>query len=248
MAEEKRFRGKAHRPVLYYGIEELRRGPLVVPGTYTVKLSVNGKEIGSQSVTVLKDPASAGTPEDIASAAKLSVALYEDINAAAGMLNQLEWSRKQLEDLRKMLADAKEDPAGTASADEMEKKLRGVEDTLLQHTITEEDVKSFRGALGIYLKLLWLQAECDSGGADVSGSADLAPTKAEQEVHALLSGQLAETRKRFDSLYAQDVAAFNESMGKKGYARIMTVQPPEEPRREKAGEEEEDDDGDWGGD
>ena len=246
VAEEKRFRGKMHRPVLYYGIDELRQGPLAAPGTYTVKLAVNGVEVGTQPLVVQKDPNSAGTESDVADATKLTHALYGDINAAARMLNQLEWSRRQLEDFRRMLSAAKEDPAASAAADELERKLRGVEDLLLQHTITEEDVKSFRGALGLYLKLLWLQAECDSGAADVSGSADLAPTRAEQQVYEALSGQLSEARRKFEQLYAQDVAAFNEAMRAKGYVQIMTVQEPEEPRREEAKEEEDEDD-DWAG-
>ncbi|MEP6995376.1 MAG: sialidase [Acidobacteriota bacterium] len=245
VAEEKRFRGKGHRPVLYYGIDELRNGPLVEPGTYTVRLAVNGVEVGTQPLLVIKDPNSTGTEQDVAAAAKLSVALYGDINRAARMLNQLEWSRKQLEEFRKMLSAAKEDPAASAAAEAMEGKLRGVEDLLLQHTITEEDVKSFRGALGLYLKLLWLQAECDSGGADVSGSADLAPTRAELQVHELLSGQLSEANQKFEQLYRQDVATFNESMRTKGYVQLMTVQEPEEPRREEKKEEEEDEDSDW---
>ncbi len=59
-------------------------------------------------------------------------------------------------------------------------------------TLGEADQKSFRGPIGLYLKLLWLQAEVDSGGADVSGNADARPTQPELEVAALLSRQLGE--------------------------------------------------------
>jgi photosystem II stability/assembly factor-like uncharacterized protein len=244
--EEKRFRGKSHHAVLYYGISEPKKGPLVPPGTYTVRLAVDGKEVASQSLVVRKDPNTAGTDADVEASSTLSLALYRDVNVAARMINQVEWSRKQLEDFRKMLAAAKEDPAASAVADELERRIRAVEDLLLQPTLAEADQKSFRGPLGIYLKLVWLLAESGPGGGDVSGNADFAPTKSELEVYDLLEGQLSEARRKFEELYATVIPSFNESIRAKGYVPIMSVNEPEEPRPEEKKEEEEDDD-DWDG-
>ncbi len=240
LLEEKRFRGKDRRGVFYYGIKELKNGPLVAPGTYTVRLSVAGKEIGTRQVVVRKDPNSAGTDADVEAATKLSVAIWRDTSAAAGMINQLEWSRKQLEEFQKMLAAAKAGPADLEPAEALGKSLRAVEDRLLQPTLAEADQKSFRGPLELYLKLLWLQAEVGPGAADVSGNADFPPTQAEREVYALLSGQLADTRKAFDELYGKTVPAFNDAMAAKGYVRIMTVNEPEEPGEEEKEPDEED--------
>src|SRR6185295_7367695 len=96
LMEEKRFRGQSQRGVFYYGITQTKRGPLVPPGTYTIRLAVNGKPLDAQSLVVEKDPNSAGTEADIAAATKLSLAVYRDTNAAVRMVNQLEWTRKQL--------------------------------------------------------------------------------------------------------------------------------------------------------
>lgn len=239
--EEKRFRGKDARAVFYYGIESPKKGPLVPPGTYTVKLTVEGKEF-TRPVEVRKDPSSAGTPADIEAATRLSLALYRDIDDAAGMINRLEWTRKQVEALRKILK-ASEAPAGDLSAvDAFEKKARAVEDRLLAPTLAEADVKSFRGPLQLYLKLVWLQAESGSGGGDVSGSADFAPTASELEVYRLLSDQLGEVRRDFDALYAKTVPAFNEAQRAKGLGGLMSVLEPEEKRPEAKSE---DDDDDW---
>jgi photosystem II stability/assembly factor-like uncharacterized protein len=245
--EEKRFRGKDARAVYYYGIEGPKKGPLVPPGTYTVKLAVAGKEL-TQPVDVRKDPNSAGTPADIEAATKLSLALYRDIDETARMINRLEWTRKQVEELRKMLK-ASEAPAGDLSAvDAFEKSVRGVEDRLLQPTLAEADVKSFRGPLQLYLKLVWLQAESGSGGGDVSGNADFAPTAAELEVFELLSRRLGEVRRDFDALYAKTVPEFNEALRAKGLGGIVTVVEPEEKRPEAKSEDEEEDDWDASGD
>jgi photosystem II stability/assembly factor-like uncharacterized protein len=232
LLEEKRFRGKDRRGVYYYGITELKNGPLVAPGTYTVRLSVAGKEIATRQLVVRKDPNSAGTDADVEAATKLSVAIARDTSAAAGMINQLEWSRKQLEEFQKMLAAAKAGPADLEAANAMGKSLQSVEDLLLQPSLAEADQKSFRGPLQLYLKLLWLQAEVGPGAADVSGNADFPPTQPEQEVYTLLSGQLAEARKAYDELYGKTVSAFNDAMAAKGYVRIMTVNEPEEPGEE----------------
>jgi photosystem II stability/assembly factor-like uncharacterized protein len=235
--EEKRFRGKDNRGVFYYGIDAIRSGPLVAPGTYTVKLAAAGKEL-TRELVVKKDPGSAGSPGDIEASTRLSLAIYGDTNAVARMINQLEWSRKQLEDFKKMLAASKAPDSDVAAASDLEKKFRAVEDRLLQPTIAEADQKSFRGPLELYLKLLWLQAEVGSGAADVSGNADFPPTQPELEVYDLLSKTLADARRRFDELYEKTVPAFNETMRAKGYVQLMTVVEPEAPREPSAPEEE----------
>jgi photosystem II stability/assembly factor-like uncharacterized protein len=244
--EEKRFRGEDHRGVFYYGIEETRRGPLVAPGTYSVTLTVDGKPQPSQSLTVLKDPNTGRSDADVLAGTELSLAIYRDTDAAARMINQLEWTRRQLEDLRKMLKAAKAPAADLEAAAGFEREARAVEDRLLQPTLGEADEKSFRGELGLYLKLLWLQAEVGAGGADVSGNADYPPTQAEREVYVLLSGRLAESRQAFDALYATALPAFNETLRSRGLAQLMRVPEPEEPEPPPRTTEEEDED-DWDG-
>jgi hypothetical protein len=241
--EERRFLGKDHRSVYYYGIDAPKKGPLAVPGTYTVKLAVEGKEF-TQKLVVRKDPNSAGSDADVESSAKFSFALYRDINTAARMINQIEWTRKQLQDFRSMLAAEKADHADVASAEELERQVQAVEDELLQPTLAEADMKSFRGPLQLYLKLVWLQAESGTGGGDVSGNADFAPTQPEREVYDLLAGRLADVRKRFVELYAKTIPAFNEAARAKGFIQLMTVKEPEQARPSEKPEVEEDDD-DW---
>jgi hypothetical protein len=241
--EEKRFRGREHRGVFYYGIKETKRGPLVAPGTYTVKLTVDGSELPPQSLVVRKDPNSSGTEADVQASTKLEMAIYRDTSAAARMINQLEWTRKQLQEFRAMLKAAKGANADLEAAAALERSARAVEDQLLQPTVAEADEKSFRGALQLYLKLLWLQAEVGAGGADVSGSADFAPTRPETEVYEVLRGQLEKVRAEFDSLYRTSIPAFDDAMRERGFVQLMTVTEPDEPEPEPPEEEE---DEDWG--
>lgn len=245
--EEKRFVGKDSRPVFYYGVgraqpepreEEAGRvprlrtasgeptlGPLVAPGTYTVKLIVDGQETAGK-LTVLKDPNTQGSEADVQAGTKLSLAIYQDANATVHMINQIEWTRRQLEEMQKMLAAAKADESLVTSTKELDGKVLAVEDKLLQRTVAEGDMKSFRGPLQLYLKFVWLGAEVGSGGADVSGNADFPPTQSEVEVYNLLHRQLDAAKAEFDTLYKKEIPAFNEAMASKGLQKVITVTAP----------------------
>ena len=53
--EEPRFRGQDTRPVTHWGLEPAQVGPIVAPGKYTVKLTVDGQTF-TQPIEILKDP------------------------------------------------------------------------------------------------------------------------------------------------------------------------------------------------
>jgi photosystem II stability/assembly factor-like uncharacterized protein len=233
--EEKRFVGKESRPVYYYGVGRSQStnamrsasgeptiGPLVAPGTYTVKLVADGQTL-TQKLTVLKDPNTTGSEADVEAATKLSFAIYNDANSSVRMINQIEWTRRQLEDMQKMLKASNADKALSDSTRQLDDKALAIEDQLLQRTVAEGDLKSFRGPLQLYLKFVWLGAEVGSGGADVAGNPDFPPTQSEVEVYNLLHGHLQQAETQFNDFYAKDVPAFNDAMAKHGVEKLMTV-------------------------
>src|SRR5205814_10080936 len=134
-------------------------------------------------------------------APKLSMSNYNDDTASVRMINQMEWTRRQLEDMQKMLAASKADKSLIDQTKALDAKALSIEDKLLQRTVAEGDLKSFRGPLQLYLKFVWLQAEVGTGGADVSGNADFGPTQSEVEVFNLLHGQLEAAKPEFDNLH-----------------------------------------------
>jgi len=233
--EEKRFVGKDSRPVYYYGVGRAQSnfalhspsgeptlGPLVAPGAYTIKLVADGQTL-TQKLTVLKDPNTTGSQADVEAATKLSVAIYNDANTSVRLINQLEWTRKQLEDMQKMAKASNADKSVSDATKELDDKALAIEDQLLQRTVAEGDLKSFRGPLQLYLKFVWLGAEVGSGGADVAGNPDFSPTQSEIDVYNLLHGQLDKAQADFNNFYSKEVPAFNDAMTKKGLDRVMTV-------------------------
>ena len=69
----------------------------MAPGTYTVKLTVEGRTF-TRPVKVLKDPNSAGTEADVATAMTLWVDIYHDVNTVADRPKAAQAEFRQLYD------------------------------------------------------------------------------------------------------------------------------------------------------
>jgi hypothetical protein len=197
---------------------------LVPPGTYTIKLDVAGQTL-TQKITVLKDPNTGASEQDVTESSGFSHKIYSDANESARLINQVEWTRKQLEDTKKILL---ENQAGKSLLDataKLDDQYLAAENKLVHPTIAEGDEKSFRGPLGLYLKFIWLGAEAGTGGGDVSGNSDFKPTQPEVEVFDLLHKQLEEVKAAIDHLNARATAAYNSALQGAGVLRIVTVKP-----------------------
>lgn len=217
--EEKRFVGRSSRPIQYYGIGQTRLGPLVVPGAYTVKLVVDGRE-QSQRLEIVKDPNTTGTAADIQAQHDLLYEIYKDINVVVSMINDIEIMRRQVEDLRRYVGADRERAKALAAAAEVDAQLLAVRDILMQRTLEDNDEKSFRGPIRLYLQLMWLSAEIGTGAGDIAGGVDFAPTRAEVEVHDLLKSRLRGAEQEYRRLTDQVVPALNRTLAEQGIGAI----------------------------
>ncbi|MBV9669690.1 MAG: hypothetical protein JOZ43_01930, partial [Acidobacteriales bacterium] len=213
------------RGIFYYGIGGAGTdGPLVAPGTYTVKLTVDGKTV-TAPVKVMRDRNTKGSDQDIAESAALSYKIYQDANESARLINHIEIARKQLEDTKKLLESGALGKPADKSLVDATAKLDGqfleAENKLVHPTIAEGDIKSFRGPIGLYLKFIWLGAEAGNGAADVSGNADFRPTQPEVEVFEMLDKQLGEVKSAVAELDSKGLAEYNGVMEKAGMGRVV---------------------------
>ena len=108
---------------------------LAPPGTYTVKLSVDGKEF-SQPLRVIKDPHSNGTEGDITVQTRLMDALSDDMNNIADQVNQIEMIRAQLSVLEAEVAPDQNGSAIRTAAEQLNSKLAGIEEHLISLPVT----------------------------------------------------------------------------------------------------------------
>jgi len=174
------------RPLITWG-----RGQVEVsaaPGTYTVKVKVAGKEL-SEPLTVLKDPNSGWSEQDIAKQVALGLDLRNEINDAVDMINQIEWRRRQLQDLQGMYAsEGKESERAAAKA--AEDKLAAVEGQLFDLSLTGPIEDSFRHPMRLYGRIINL-------AQNVLNGTDAPPTTQQLAVNAEFKQRLEESRRRF---------------------------------------------------
>jgi len=185
---------------------------LMPPGRYTVRLTVDG-EIHEESLTVLKDPHSAGTEADIAEQVAFLRAAREDVVMAGEAVHRVEAIRVQLETLARFA----EDEEVTEAIGALDDKLVALQSNMVDLRLTGEGQDGVRFGALLLQKLGYV-----TGGLSV---ADFRPTDQEVEVRVLLHEQLLEHLSNLDALVAADVAEFNQMLQGRGMLIITDDAP-----------------------
>ena len=185
--------------------------PRAVPGKYIVKLSVDGKDF-SAPLDVLPDPNTLGAQKDIEAEVQFLLEIRGELSDVAGMINHVEWTRKQVEEIEKMLGDDPKNDAALKAAKDFEQKAIGAEKQLVDVSLTGRNEDSFRAPMGLYERLMNLGSLLDGAPGQGSSGADLPPTNQEIDVNKLYQGEIAQARKSFEQLTTKDAAAFNDAL------------------------------------
>jgi len=192
-------------------------GPLVVPGTYTVKLTVAGKT-STASFELTKDPRVSATQADLEKQQELALRISGRVGAGNEAVNQLRSVRSQLDALKKRLStDANAKPI-LDSVDALNKKMNAIEEKIIQPKSTAgEDPLNF--AIQVTDQLVALQGTVES--------ADFAPTAASYVVYDELNARLEVQLAAWREIQSKDLAALNAAIQK---ANIPAIAPaPEKP-------------------
>ncbi|MGB6482530.1 MAG: hypothetical protein WBE86_03480 [Candidatus Acidiferrales bacterium] len=185
--------------------------PRVAPGKYTVKLTIDGKD-SSSPLTVLPDPNTLGSQQDIESEVSFLLKIRGEMSDVAGMINHIEWTRKQTEDVEKMFGGEDKYAAVVKAAKDLEQKEIAAEGKLMDVHLTGRTEDSFRAPMGLYGRLTNLGALLNGAPGEGSSGADLPPTDQALEVHAQLQREIADAHQAFNDLRDRDVAAFNATL------------------------------------
>lgn len=208
-----RFLGKESRPITHWGIKEAEVGPMVAPGTYTARVTADGKTY-DQSFTVLADPALPGTPAQTAATVKTLLHIRDDISSVSDMVNQIEWLRKQLQTVESMLKAGKK--PGNAkmlqAIKDMDGKIQNLESELLSPALANSDEKSYLAGYGLYLHLIWLNGELGTGAGDVYGDPGYPATDATLQVLGQLDDKLNAAKAQYHTLMQQDLPQFDQML------------------------------------
>lgn len=209
--QEPDFSGSEVRMVMHWGISATTGTPIAAPGTYAVRLTIDG-QVFTEPFEVVKDPMIKASVADLVESTKMQIRIRDAITETSAVVNQLEITRKQIEDLLKQ----------NVGKDEIEKPLMDL-DAMLFGTelklVTRQDLRSddkyFADAYKVYMNLLWLGGAVGLGAGDEAGGADYKPRDVAYDILADQLQQLAAAQKDFERHITVDVPAFNKSMSGK---------------------------------
>jgi photosystem II stability/assembly factor-like uncharacterized protein len=212
-----------HVPEFVLGPDGTRKFPtaaavsvLVAPGVYTVKL-VAGDVERTAPLTVLKDPNTAGTEEDVAAQTKALLSIRDNANVVAKMINTAESVRAQLVSWRALSPTAPGMDDLKAAAADLEKQIVDVESRLFNLTATGRGQDFLRTPSQMMEKLAHL--------ADVISYADFAPTESQLQVGTKLTQDVAHDREQLDGILARTLATFNALLRERQMGAIVAPKP-----------------------
>ncbi|MBV8496408.1 MAG: hypothetical protein JO361_06485, partial [Gammaproteobacteria bacterium] len=107
-----------------------------------------------------------------------------------------------------------------AAAESLDTKLQKIESRLVSPALRNSDDKYFVEADGVYLDLIWLNAEVGSGGGDVAGGADFAPTAAQLESLQSLESEASQAEAELTEILRQDLPPVDEALKRASLAPL----------------------------
>jgi hypothetical protein len=188
------------------------QGPLALPGTYTVRLTVNGKS-QTAPLTVKMDPRVTATQSDLANLFKIESGLADTVSSSAKAALEAHSMHEQIEKLAKSAqAEMKE------SLEKQDKELGAVMDG-------KEKTANSAGEPG----LDDVSGEAARLYAEV-GQVDAAPTAAQQNAGTHVSGEAREAVERWQQLKKTALPELNRKLRAAHMPTIdLEVQPVDMP-------------------
>ncbi len=184
------------------------------PGTYSVKLSVDGKSY-TQPLEIAKDPRSPATEAVFQSQFKLQEAILDEVNELSELISRIELTRVQIHALGAGLQMV-HDAALHAQADAIDRKLFDSEAALYKNQ-TSDFARGDEERQGPEL------SENLTHLFQVVTSSDDAPTTQDLAVNEVLVRKLKQARMWFDGIINNDIEAFNRQLRKDNLGSVGTI-------------------------
>jgi len=181
-------------------------GPRVPPGNYQVRLTVDGKPVGTESFAIKADPRLATTQEEFVKQYELMKKINTKLSETHAAILEIRDLRSQLGEISKRL-NVSENKALIDKADAIAKDLTDVEEALIQTKI-----RSSQDALNYPIRLNNKLAALSSF---VDGSDD-GPTASAYIVYDDLTAKIDAHLTKFAHIKSQEIAEFNKQFAAKG--------------------------------
>jgi photosystem II stability/assembly factor-like uncharacterized protein len=197
-----------------------KSGPLVLPGRYKLRLTVDGKAQPAGTVEVLPDPrVKMGLPE-YAEQLKTQQQLMADINKVTGIVDRLRSVKKQISARNDLLKDVAKAKELIEESNKLVTKLDALEEKL--HNPKAEvtyDILAQKGGAKLYSQL--------SALLDWVGDSDGPVTQGMKEVHAEHAKVLAKLSGEWRELVTTDVARLNRLAASLDLPTVFVLPEPD---------------------
>jgi hypothetical protein len=193
-------------------------GPRAVPGTYQVKLTVDGKTM-TESFELKKDPRIATTQEDFQKQFDLLTKIRDKVSETHNAIIEIRDVRRQVDDYAKRVAGRPDSQPIVDAAKSLNAKLTAIEEELYQ-TKNQSNQDPLNYPIKLNNKLAALTG--------VVASADAAPTDQTYAVYEDLTGRINAQLEKLKQVMATDVPAFNKLVRERDVPAV--VAKPAAPR------------------
>ena len=197
-----RYPGATTFPGMILWSANAASGPIAVPGNYQVRLMV-GDHVETQPLLVKIDPRLSGvTEKDLQEQFDLAIKIRDKTSAANQAVIDIREIKKQAKDR----ADKTKDPAITAAAEALTKKLSEVEEEIYQvRNQSNQDPLNF--PIKINNRIAALRRSVETG--------DARSTNASHQVFKELSAELDVQLSRLKSIEGTELGALNKLLAAK---------------------------------
>lgn len=208
------------RPLVTWDLDLNRgqRGPRVVPGTYTVKVTVGDYE-AVREIEIQDDPESFATPQDIQKQVALSLKIRDQLNEVTTIINKIEWIKKGFEELITQLeaAQNKDDKVEIINRiNKLNKLVTEIEGNLFDINLSGAREDAFRNPMKLYGRISALGSDVQQSGGG------LAPTEQQFEVYEELSEQFEEVKESYNEFIEKQLVPFLQDI--QGLEKIPSLE------------------------
>ena len=190
-------------------------GPVALPGTYQVKLTVLGKSY-TAPLEITADPRLTVTQADLTKQFDLMLKIRDAVTETDDTILEIRDLREQINTVNKHVGSGTQAKPVVDAGKALDKKMTEIEEVLIQTKAkSSQDVLNFPIRLNNHLAAL--------GG--VVDSASTAPTQQSYEVFEMLSQQLNEQMTKWKEIVATDVPAYNNLVKQQEVPALKVMQP-----------------------
>jgi hypothetical protein len=196
-----RYEDPAKVPDNFYEADIPPKGPMALPGTYQMRLTVGGQS-QTAPLELRQDPRINITAADLEKQFELERQIARRLTALHNTVNGIRDLRAQVNSLEQRYKTSPAWQAVKPLADALLAKAKGIEDKIIQSRMksTEGDL---RYPTMIDEQLIYLSWSVDA--------TDAAPTDGQQQLFAELSAKLQEQLAAWDTVLSRDLAALNKT-------------------------------------